>query len=213
MEKVIGLLNEKNFVINSMMVKILDKNLPLSDFLVLMYLVNDYTKGLDVTKISKTFNMKEEEVLGSFNNLVNKGLVTMETSKDLDGRMDEVVSLDGLYQIMAESLQGEEKKVEIDNVFNVFEQEFGRPLTPTEAELINGWLDTGISEELIKGALSEATYNGVRSFRYIDKIIYEWKKKGFKTMDDVNKNLRGEDKKKDSNNEELFDYDWLHDDE
>jgi DNA replication protein len=157
--------------------------------------------------------MKEEEVLGSFNNLVNKGLVTMETSKDLDGRMDEVVSLDGLYQIMAESLQGEEKKVEIDNVFNVFEQEFGRPLTPTEAELINGWLDTGISEELIKGALSEATYNGVRSFRYIDKIIYEWKKKGFKTMDDVNKNLRGEDKKKDSNNEELFDYDWLHDDE
>ena len=69
-------------------------------------------------------------------------------------------------------------------------------------------------EALIKGALKEAIYNGVRNFRYIDKIIYEWQKKGFKSMDDVNKHLRNEDKPlPKEKEEELFDYNWLDDDE
>ena len=44
----------------------------------------------------------------------------------------------------------------------------------------------------------------------MDQKIYEWNKKGFKTMDDVNSYLTSKDNK---NQEELFDYDWLDDDE
>ena len=65
------------------------------------------------------------------------------------------------------------------------------------------------------GALREAVYNGVTNFKYIDRIIYEWEKKGFKTMDDVSKHLMSRRENK-SNNEsiskteqEVADYDWV----
>ena len=64
---------------------------------------------------------------------------------------------------------------------------------------------------MIIGALKEAIFNGVKSFRYIDRILYEWQKKGFTSMDDVNKDLKN--KPKESYNDEIFDYDWLNDDE
>ena len=71
------------------------------------------------------------------------------------------------------------------NLFSLFEQELGRTISSMELELINGWLSNGTSEELVLGALREAVYNGVTSFKYIDRIIYEWEKKGFKLMEDV----------------------------
>ena len=81
-----------------------------------------------------------------------------------------------------------------------------------EYEIINAWLEHNYSEELIIGALKEAVYNGVRNLRYIDKILYEWNKKGFKTMNDVNNHLEKREirEKEDS---ELFDYNWLDDEE
>ena len=77
-----------------------------------------------------------------------------------------------------------------EDVFKVFERELGRTMSSMELELINGWLVSGTTEEIILGALREAVYNGVNSFRYIDKIIYEWERKGFKTMDDVNNHMK-----------------------
>ena len=82
-------------------------------------------------------------------------------------------------------------------------------------EIINGWLSNQLSEELILGALKEATYNGVSSLRYIDRILLEWSKKGFKNMNDVNNFLEKKDNQNKARNEEkvLFDYNWLEDDE
>ena len=73
-----------------------------------------------------------------------------------------------------------------------------------EFEILNGWLELEYSEEIIICALKEAIYNGATNFRYIDRILYEWNKKGIKTKEDVEK-----DKKAKSNKVELFDYDWL----
>ena len=95
------------------------------------------------------------------------------------------------------------------NIFETYETELGRALSPTEYEIINSWLDSGYSEELILLALKEAVYNGVSNFRYIDRIIFEWAKKGIKNKDDVEKNRK--EFKKSKENKELFDYDWLND--
>ena len=57
-----------------------------------------------------------------------------------------------------------------------------------EYEFINAWINSGMNEDIIKEALKEATYNGVSNLRYIDKIIYEWKKKGYKTVEQVRNN-------------------------
>ena len=97
-------------------------------------------------------------------------------------------------------------------LFDIFETELGRTLSPIEYEIINGWLTT-CSEEIIILALKEATFNGVSNFRYIDRIINEWNKKGIKTKEDVEKNRQEFKNKKDNKKQELFDYDWLNDNE
>lgn len=61
------------------------------------------------------------------------------------------------------------------NLFVLFEQEFGRPLTPMEYETINNWLDQDrYPEELIRFALKESVFAGKLHFRYIDRILLEW---------------------------------------
>ena len=65
-----------------------------------------------------------------------------------------------------------------------------------------------MNEEIIKEALKEATYNGVSNLRYIDKIIYEWNKRGYKTVQQIRNNkLKKDEKEKEE--KVFFDYDWL----
>ena len=211
MDNVCKLLNDKHYVFSSQMISVLNHDMPLKEFLVLMYFVNDYQKSFDAETISKTLNMSLEEVMDSFNNLISNQLITLTPSTDQEGRINDVISLDNYYKLIANNLNEDVQKIKEQNVFSQVEKEFGRTLSPIECEIINGWLDTGNSEELIVGALKEATYNGVKNLRYIDKILYEWGKKGFKTMNDVTSHLKNTDDNK--NNPELFDYDWLDDDE
>jgi DNA replication protein len=61
------------------------------------------------------------------------------------------------------------------DLFSVFEQEFGRLLSPFECEAISGWLDKDrYSEEIILFALKEAVFAGKLSLKYIDRILIEW---------------------------------------
>ncbi|PLT45699.1 Chromosome replication initiation protein DnaD [Paenibacillus pasadenensis] len=61
------------------------------------------------------------------------------------------------------------------DLFSVFEQEFGRPLSPMECERISMWLDQDrYSDELIRFALREAVFAGKLHFTYIDRILLEW---------------------------------------
>ena len=89
-----------------------------------------------------------------------------------------------------------------NDIYALFERELGRTLSSFEYEIINKWIENGITEETIKGALKEAILNNVRNFKYIDKIVYEWSKNG------VKKKIKEE-----KSNNELFDYDWLEDNE
>ena len=98
----------------------------------------------------------------------------------------------------------------IETIFEVIEKEFGRTLTPIEYEISKAWLENGMSEELIKEAIKEATLNNVSSLRYIDKILYEWGKNGIKTAADVEKNRakRRSDKEKIDEDVDLDIVDW-----
>ena len=125
--------------------------------------------------------------------------------KKINNIRTEVIDLETLYEKIAFSLDPKEDKKE-SNIYDVFETEFGRTLSPMEYEIITGWLDSGYTEELIILALKEATYNGVSNLRYIDKIIYEWGKKGIKTKEDVEKNRK---QFKSTEKKEIFDYNWL----
>ena len=57
----------------------------------------------------------------------------------------------------------------------------------TDFEIINAWIESGFSEELIEAALKEAVYNGALTLRYVDKVLYEWNRKGIKVPADIKK--------------------------
>lgn len=200
----------KKYVTNSIFIKqSLALNLSLEEFLMLTYFDNDYNSFLNIEDVSKNLGITLDRAYKVFNDLLSKKLINVESTKDLEGRMIERVCLDNFYNMIVEekeTLKKENKKVDI---YSNFESEFGRTITSIEYEIINAWLEKGYSEELILGALREAVYNNVKNLRYIDKILYEWGKKGFKNMNDVNKHLENREEKQ--NKKELFDYDWLDD--
>ncbi len=214
--QIFKLLKTKNLVISSYLIKVaIEKELSLNEFLVLAYFDNSFSNKFDVELVSETIGLDNNQVLESFNSLMLKGLVSLDSVKDKINSISEEVNLDGFYDLILDHVVALEKEDKEKDIFKTFESELGRPISSMELELINKWLDFGTPEEIILGALREAVYNGVSNFRYIDKIIYEWEKKGFKTMDDVNtyiKNRREEkskDKATSKKEQEISDFDWL----
>ena len=181
--------------------------LNLEEVLLLIYFMNEDVPTFDVEQINKITMISVNKILDSFTSLTNKGLISIDVIKENSG-VKEVVNLDPIYKCMIDGLMKNNKNVVNNNIFEKFEKEFSRTLSPMEYEIINDWLDKNTSEELILGALKEATYNGVNNLRYIDKIIYEWNKKGFKNMEDVNNHLRNRNTS-DKSVKEISDYNWL----
>lgn len=72
------------------------------------------------------------------------------------------------------------------NLFDLFEAEFGRPLTPMEIETINGWLDKDkFPEPLIVAALKESVFAGKLHFRYIDRTLANWARQRIRTPEEA----------------------------
>ena len=209
----IALWKEHYLVLPTFLVSILKKfSLGFEDFLLLSYFWNYKEEVFDVQNIANVLRLTENEVLLSFNNLLTKKLIGLNTKKDGNGRIIEIINLENLYQEIAIMFQSEKKEEEKQDIFSIFEQEFGRPISSMEYEIINGWLEKDFSEELILGALKEAVYNGVSNLRYIDKILYEWQRKGYKSMNEVSKdNFHRTSSNDKSETKELFDYNWLED--
>lgn len=205
----------KKYVTNSIYIKkALELNLSLEEFIMLTYFDNDYSNYLDIEHLSEHLGLKLEDAYKIFNSLLSKKIIDVETTKDLEGRMIEKVNLDNFYNLLAEDNIIAEKKAKKIDIYSIFESEFGRTINGMEYEIINAWLEKGFSEELIVGALKEAVFNGVKNLRYIDKILYEWSKKGFRNMDDVNNHLQNRKVKEEKETrKELFDYNWLEDEE
>ena len=203
------ILNDKNFVISSNIIKNIDKDLSLCDFLVLLYFINNDDFNID--KISDSFNITIEEVMSSLNNLMEKELIEIVSEKDDNDQLCEHISLDKLYNKIYNTLENNKKKEEEVNIFDCIAKEFGRKLTPIEMELINAWLEDNTAPELIECALKEAAYNGILTIKFMDQKIYEWNKHNLKTKQEVDEYLKTNNNVKD--NVEFFEYDWVNDDE
>lgn len=194
-------------------------NLEMDEFIFLMYLYNLGDKFLfDPNKFSNDLGIDTTSIMNYIGILTDKGLIRVEVLKNDRNVMEEIVSLDSFYDKLACLTVGEvtkESDVVDSNIFELIEKEFGRTLNSNEYEIIKAWLDNNYSEELIKESLNEAVNNNVSSIRYMDKILYEWGKKGIKSVEDVHKmkNKRKEDEKDIEIDTEVFDWNWLDDEE
>lgn len=194
-----------------------DLKVTLEEFVFLMYLYNLGNKYLfDPNKFSSDLNIDLSTVMNYISSLTDKRLIRVEVLKNDKGLMEEVVILDDFYKKLSLITIGEannSSNVDSD-IFSIIEKEFGRTLSPIEYEIIKAWLDNNMSEDLIKEAIKEATFNGVSNLRYIDKILYEWGKNGIKTVKDVENNRKKRNAKKkdevvDDDLLDMVDWDWF----
>ena len=155
--------------------------------------------------------MDKHRAMAIVNNLISKNVLSLEMVKN-GRKMEEYISLSLLYDKLVNIVIdiSEEDNVKINNsIFTVFENELGKLLSPMQMETIKEWVTTYKNEELIVMALKEAVMNGAYHFNYIDSILNEWNKKGYKNKEDVLKDKSNYRKKK--NVDPIFDTDWLND--
>ena len=170
------------------------------ELVVLIYLIND--NEFDPELISKELGFKIAELLDIVDRLSNKDLIKIETTAS--NVYEEHINLNELYNKLALLIINEEDEKVVTTIYDKFEKEFARTLSPMEYEIIGAWLDNNYNEEIIEEALKEAIYNGVTNLKYIDKILSEWRKKGITKKSDIKvKNTKKSTKK------EVFEYDWL----
>ena len=212
-DKVLDMVKTKNLVIPGMLFFHLEElGLKYDELYVIIYILNLTNKEFDMVTMSSELNMKPKELLRIVNELTEKNYVKLDLVKK-ENNVCEHFNLDGLYNKLAFNIIGKEEKEEIqeptNTLFDEFEKEFKRPLTPKEFQIINAWKEVGYTEELIILALHEATYNGAYSVAYIDKVLSTWDNKGIKTAKDVEKNRQEFNKKKEEIEEIDEEYDWL----
>lgn len=210
MDKILNLLKSKDVYLPKLLLLNYKKlKLNEAELIIIIFLINSNEYNPKI--ISDTMDIKLPLLLEMIALLEEKGILKIKLEK-INNIQVEVANLDGLYEKLALILMGEKTSEKESTIYDTFEQELGRTLSPIEYELVGEWLNNN-SEEILKLALKEATYNGVSNFRYIDRIIHEWNKKGIKTREDVLKNNEEFKRKKVAPKQELFDYDWLNESE
>ncbi len=63
----------------------------------------------------------------------------------------------------------------LKNIYQVFEKELNRTLSPLELSTINEWVNDGFSDEIIIEAFHQALTKGKKTLRSVDKILVQWK--------------------------------------
>lgn len=211
--KLIELLQEKPIIVPKIIFNKYKKlNITEEELILLIYMINMGNKvTYNPELFSKELDINKYKVMELINSLFEKQIINIIVEKNQYNKTEEYIVFDLLYNKLIKEIIGvEEKTEEVGNdIFTIFEQELGRTISPMEYDMIKTWV-TDYNKEIVVEALKEAVYNGVNSFRYIDKILSEWNKKGLKTKDDVIKDKNNYRNKK-KENVEYFEYNWLED--
>lgn len=146
----------------------------------------------DLQLIAINMGLKSDQVYQILNRLVGGGFLVIETIT-VDGKKADQYNLLPLYERLEKYLDSQASKAkenqqeqEIQSVYRLFEQEFGRPLSSIEFQRIGQWLEEDhYQPEVLKLALREAVLNQAYSFNYIDRILLSWERKNLRTKQQV----------------------------
>ncbi len=208
-EKVISILKDKPVVIPRILLNNYKKlNISDSELIVIMVLLSFGDKiTYNPEEFAKEINGDKHQVMNVINNLIHKNIISLEIER-VNKKANEYLSLYLLYDKLFNLIIDKKEEKEIDvSIFDTFEKELGRTLSPMEYGQIQEWITSGNSQEMITYALREAVLNGVSNLRYIDSILNDWKKKGYKNKNDVLKDREMYRNKK--NKVSVYDTDWL----
>ena len=208
--KVINILKEKPLIIPKILFKNYKKlNITEEELVILIYIINlgnniVYNPSIFVEDL----NIDKYKVMELLTNLTEKNIINIKVEKKEKKVSEEYIYLDNLYNKLYNFIieEKEDKSINNDTLYSLFETELGRTISPMECEIIKEW-QNNYQEELIKEALKEAIYNNARSLKYIDRILYTWKTKGITNKEGILKDKKNYRKQVVAAN--VFDYNWL----
>ncbi|GMA07447.1 DNA replication protein DnaD [Tetragenococcus halophilus subsp. flandriensis] len=181
----------------------------------------------DLAPIAKNMGCDQKEIYNLLNQLVEKQVITIESEKDRQGIRNDFYDFSAIFEKLA-LLQSQERKKEgekdyeqkVQALYQMFEKEFGRALSPIEFQRIGQWIEEDqYSPDLIRLALKEAVLNQAYSLNYIDRVLLSWERKNITTEQQVEeeqkKRKRNMMKKEGSRNEKDLPnvslHNWLED--
>lgn len=141
-------------------------------------------------ELSGRMTLSGADCTNTLRRLMQKGLIAIIDGISAEGIRFEKYSLEPFWTKLVDQFVLTQQQVEINktstsevDLYSCFETEFGRPLSPFECETLSLWMDDHHDPLIIKAALREAVLSGKLNFRYIDRILFEWKKNGIKTIE------------------------------
>lgn len=149
-------------------------------------------RGIDfpnMEDISKEMGLPLDVLYGLLEQLIKKGCIQIETIKNGKGQTEDRYDLTPVYDKINWCIESEEKQEvvkkevnQIGELYQRFEREFGRPLSPMEIENIQLWVSQdNYAVDIIELALREAVLNQAYSFKYIDRILLSWERKNLRS--------------------------------
>lgn len=210
-------ISDGNIVIPLYILKYFKKlNLTMDEFIFLMYLYNKQDNlDFNPEKIALDLNIDIMEVMGYISILTDKGYITLDVLKTENNILEEVINLNNFYERISTFLINSEVDIKEENkkenILQYVEQELGRPLNSLEIKTIHDWQEAKIDDSLIMEALKIALNDGVYSLKYIDKILFDFKNRGYQNALDIKKEVEPTSTK--SNEIEFVDWNWLDDEE
>jgi DNA replication protein len=166
------------------------------EFLFLLQLFRSQSSGdlfPDLHSISEIMGKPTDTIYKLLNQLVSRGFIAIETQQNQQGQMIDTYDLLPVFQKISLFLQTKQEKAAqlsdeqaVKQLYQSFEKEFGRHLSPIEMEMIGQWLETDqYTPEIIQLALREAVLNQAYSLKYIDRILLAWERKNITTKEQV----------------------------
>ena len=129
--------------------------------------------------LSLRMSLSSKELDKIFVSLIERGYLVFDTGKNIKVSLKPLKKK--LYEVFEETLAkehetkiSEEKTKVLQNIYQVFEKELSRPLSPLEISLIGEWVDRGYSDERIIEALRESLSKGKKTLKSVDKVLLQW---------------------------------------
>ena len=170
------------------------------------YLLLEYYKKLRLSENEVMVILMIDHLLEQKNTLITPDLLSLKmniSSKELDKILVSLlerdlivydmgkkvkVSLKSLHKKLyetfqvalskeQESLVSEKKAAYLKNIYEVFEKQLNRTLSPLEFSMIGEWVNDGFDDETIIRALNEALAKGKKTIRSVDRILVQYKEK------------------------------------
>ena len=80
------------------------------------------------------------------------------------------------------------RDIDDDDIYTYYENNIGQ-LTSRQYEIISSY-QKEFDNEIIKEAINRASDNNAKTFKYIEAILKSWKSKGYKTLGDVENEIK-----------------------